>query len=171
MKPPVKCAIATAVAVLLIAAVVLPVSRSCDIRGEALHHGHGSAMKGMHLFHDLDLTDDQKKEVATIVTEYRKDLQPMVDRAIDDHDAIKDLFHEKTFDEAAVREQIREMHRQNEDLIVTFGKMLRDIRPVLTADQLQKIEKFHADPPGMGIRGHIGHIQSFIDHVLDEWSK
>jgi len=161
-------------ALLIIALVAVPAGLACGFHGGFNHGGmKGHFGHGLKMFDELELTDVQKKEIAGIVSEYRDELQPMVDTAFEKHDVIKDLVHQQNFDELTLRQAHQDLSKQKEDILVTFAKMIHEIRPVLTPEQITKIEDFHTLHPGPGnlIKAHVDHVRNFIDNLIETWSN
>ncbi|MEJ5367335.1 MAG: Spy/CpxP family protein refolding chaperone [Bryobacteraceae bacterium] len=104
---------------------------------------------------DLNLSEDQKRQIRSIVQEYR-------DRLIDQRAAVQkaelqfaDLFAEPSPNPARVDTVIEQLAAARADLTRTMSRMTLRLRGVLTQEQFQELQKRlpRMQPgPGMGPR-------------------
>ncbi len=120
----------------------------------ACHKGHGMMdgpglmnrpMKGIggitlkQLIH-MDLSDTQKKEVANILLTYRDDNRNMTDQLMKAKKAFFETISAKNGgDESAVRQSFKQMSAIMEDLVVQKTKIMADLKPTLSKEQLKEI--------------------------------
>ncbi|MCS7043734.1 MAG: periplasmic heavy metal sensor [Bryobacteraceae bacterium] len=90
---------------------------------------------------DLNLTDDQKKQIRSILQEYR-------DRLIDQRAALQkaeaqfaDLFAEQSPNPALASQAIERLAAARSELTKTMGQMTLRLRAVLTPEQFQELQK------------------------------
>lgn len=90
---------------------------------------------------DLNLSEDQKKQIRSIVQEHR-------DRLIDQRAALQkaemqfaDLFSEESPNPARVDQVIEQMVAARADLTRTMSRMTLRLRAVLTPQQFQELQK------------------------------
>ncbi len=102
---------------------------------------------------DLNLTEDQKKQIRSIVQEYR-------DRLIDQRAALQkaemqfaDLFAEESPNPARVDSVIEQLVAARSDLTRTMSRMTLRLRAVLTPEQFRELQKRR---PGMQPRPMMG---------------
>jgi Spy/CpxP family protein refolding chaperone len=120
----------------------------------ARHKGHGMMdgpglmnrpMKGIggitlkQLMH-MDLSDTQKKGVANILLTYRDDNRNMTDQLMKAKKAFFETVSAKNgSDESAVRQSFKQMSAIMEDLVVQKTKIMADLKPILSKEQLKEI--------------------------------
>lgn len=90
---------------------------------------------------DLNLSEDQKRQIRSIVQEYR-------DRLIDQHAALQkaelqfaDLFAEQSPNPARVDAVIEQLVAARMDLTRTMSRMTLRLRGVLSPEQFQELQK------------------------------
>lgn len=90
---------------------------------------------------DLNLTDDQRKQIRSILQEYR-------DRLIDQRATLQkaearfaDLFAEPSPNPALVNDAIERLANARADLTRTMAHMTLRLRGVLTPEQFQELQK------------------------------
>ena len=121
---------------ILWAAVVLVVSVCAGVKAFAFGPRHGGF--GMGGLMDLDLTDDQKKEISAIFEKYqlkgdelKEKLRPFFRESISGDD----------FDEYTARAKFREAAPLFEEMYILKQKIRSDIRGVLTEEQIDRLEE------------------------------
>lgn len=121
---------------MLWAAAVLVVSLCVGVKAFAFGPRQGGF--GMGALMNLDLTDDQKKEVAAIFEKYqpkgdelREKLRPFV----------MDHFSDDAFDEAKARVKYKEAAPLFEEMYILKQKIKNDIRGVLTEEQIAQLKE------------------------------
>lgn len=120
---------------------------------------YGPGMHRPHLVEKmlmmLDLDDAQKAQAAKIVARYRmleRDL--MADNKGMRRKMTAVLFAEP-FDEAAARETFRKNAAVHEDLVVLQGRMISEIRTLLTPEQIIDLKAMRA----RGMKAHAAHAE------------
>jgi periplasmic protein CpxP/Spy len=109
-------------------------------------HGHQFAMGEpmMHFFADkLDLTDQQKTELKSIMQKERPTIQPLMQqsRAIDQQ---LQQYAEGTYDEAKVRVLANQQAQIQAELAVQRTRIHNELFQVLTPDQQAKAKELEA---------------------------
>lgn len=110
----------------------------------AAAHGPGPGRGGSPLFHllrRLDLSDDQKTQIKTIVKDARPRLEPLVEQAIQARRGVFQAVAAPTFDEAAIRAASEAAARAVGDLAVERGRLASQVRAVLTAEQQTELDQ------------------------------
>ena len=122
-----------ALAALLAAGVVVAGQRAMD----RPHGGHGGPMSFLS---QLNLSDDQKAQVKTILDDEHAKMAPLADGSMKAHRALNDAIHASTFDEGAVRAAATQAAGVEGDLAVERARLASRIRGVLTADQQKQLD-------------------------------
>lgn len=104
--------------------------------------GHGKHHGGHHrLFKELNLTDAQKNQVKSIMTEGRAKIKPLAQKLKDGRDQLRALRKAGQFDEAKVRTIAKGQADILTDMIVEKERMQSRIYAVLTPEQRAKAEQ------------------------------
>jgi Spy/CpxP family protein refolding chaperone len=115
-------------------------------------HGPFGPFRAFHGAHDalraLDLTDEQKTEVKSILRSHRQEFKDAAERLRAVHESVGKVAHQETIDEAAIRAGVAQALQPLGDLAVLHAKVQHEIHAVLTPEQRQKAEalreKFHS---------------------------
>ncbi|MCD6586750.1 MAG: hypothetical protein J7K96_13415 [Desulfobacteraceae bacterium] len=109
-------------------------------------NGHIKGISGITLkkLMHMDLSDAKKKEVANILAAYRDDSRRMDDQLM----AAKKTFFDtvsskKSSDESAVRQSFKQMSAIMENQVVQKTKIMAELKPVLSKDQLKGLMAHH----------------------------
>ncbi len=97
-----------------------------------------------HRWAALGLSDDQKAQVKLIMQKYKPTVQPLVEQLVTARRSMRDAIHSPTIDESAIRAQAAKVASLQADLAVQRAHVSHDIRAVLTADQIQKLQDMQA---------------------------
>lgn len=88
----------------------------------------------------LSLTDAQKAEVSAVLEKYRSDQQTLMDRLAATRQACaEERQMDATFDEDAIRRAHQRISAVKEDVAVLRGKILADLKPILTEEQFTSL--------------------------------
>jgi Spy/CpxP family protein refolding chaperone len=92
----------------------------------------------------MDLSDDQKKEAANILAAHRDDSRKMADQLMEAQKAFSDtISSDKASDESTVRQAFRQMSALMENLVVQKTKIMVELKPILSQDQLKDLMTHH----------------------------
>ncbi len=97
------------------------------------------------LTHSLHLTDDQQKQIHSILKEYRDlmiDQRAAVEKAEAD---VQDFFNEETVNEAEAEKAIDRLVKARSEMTRTFTQLSLKLRQVLTYEQWQTLQKRRAE--------------------------
>jgi len=89
-----------------------------------------------HIAHDLNLTDDQKSQIKTILTNERPTIQSLMKKFDQQNDQLRS---KQSFDESYVRSVAQQQSSTYADAIVEREKIRAQIMQLLTPDQQQKL--------------------------------
>ena len=152
----------------LVAALCLPV-RAADPAPAAAAADLGAlGLQGkfVQALVDLKATPEQRAQIATILKGYRPEAQPLVDKAIAARKAVAGKLHAEPYDEAAVRQAVRDAAAVAEDLAVLHGRVIQDVRAVLTPDQREVLKKLRGDVTGE-LEGRVGLVRKLVNLWID----
>jgi protein CpxP len=120
--------------------------------------GHGQP--GDRLAKALDLSKEQAEQVKAIFRKHRDEIAPLRKEMVSERRELRNLVQADKTDEAAIREQAKKIGATSGDLAVRRAKMAREVRAVLTPEQVQKFralqEKRDRRIDGMMKRGMEG---------------
>ncbi|MBC2716189.1 MAG: hypothetical protein HF978_12850 [Desulfobacteraceae bacterium] len=108
--------------------------------------GHLKGIGGITLkkLMHMDLSDGQKKDVANILAAYRDDSRKMADQLMEAKKAFfETISSKKAYDESAVRQSFKQMSAIMENLVVLKTKIMSELKPVLSKDQLKNLMAHH----------------------------
>jgi Spy/CpxP family protein refolding chaperone len=94
---------------------------------------------------ELGITADQKKKIIGIVKSRRDEIRPVVNSVLEKRRALRDAVLNKPGDETAIRGAANEMGKAIGDAAVLASKVVAQVKPALTPQQIERIEKFRAD--------------------------
>ncbi len=94
---------------------------------------------------ELGVTNDQKKKIVEIVKSHRDEIRPVVKTILEKRRALREAVVNKPGDETAIRSAATEMGKAIGDAAVLASKVVAQVKPVLTPQQIERIEKFRAD--------------------------
>ena len=98
--------------------------------------GHGP--QGDRLAKALDLSKEQTEQVQAIFRKHRDEIAPLRKEMASERRELRNLTQADKTDEAAIREQARKIAATGGDLAVRRARMSREVRTVLTPDQIRK---------------------------------
>lgn len=94
---------------------------------------------------ELGITADQKKKIIGIVKSHRDEIRPVVKSVLEKRRALRDAVVNKPGDETAIRGAATELGKSIGDAAVLASKVVAQVKPELTSQQIERIEKFRAD--------------------------
>jgi protein CpxP len=109
-------------------------------------------------FAALSLTDAQKATLKQTLQKHQPTMKPLVDKMVTERQALQDLIHAEKLDESAIRAQAAKVAAVEVDLAVERAKIAQELRPVLTAEQIKKLQEMRSEFRGRldGARERIG---------------
>lgn len=119
--------------------------------------------RAMVLRSELDVTDDQKRQIHSILKEHRRDILTAVRPVVENRQKLQDAVLDESFDEEAIRDAADELGKSIGDAAVTFAKVAGKLRGVMTEEQREKIEKFR--------EANREAVDKFFDTALEDKDK
>ena len=114
-------------------------------------HGHDDMMmdgrlkgKGngpMWFLKMLDLTKEQQEQVDKIIDQHQSERQALHEKIDAARKTLQDAVHTDTFDELKIRSASQTLAANMEEIAVLKGKIVSEIRPILTPEQLENMKE------------------------------
>ncbi len=128
-----------------VAAGLLAIGAAVAVPARMHHHGGLFGELGFgggigRALTSLDLTDDQKTQVKTILQDEGPKVEPLVDELLRSKKALFEAVHSRTFDEKAVRAAASDSAKATTDLAVERARMVSRFRRILTDEQQDRLE-------------------------------
>lgn len=113
------------------------------------HGGKGDCADGNkldRLSQTLNLTEEQRTQISTIMEQYQTDFDPSAHKAEREahRAAMQSMMQSDNFDEQAIRDFMESMHAQRIDQQVDHMKMQHEILAVLTPEQQTMLEQMRS---------------------------
>ena len=127
---------------------VLVLGASVALAHGARHGGDGQGFQGIYSMRALDrvgATADQKAQIRIVLEKYRPETEPAVRQMIAERRALRKLIQGGAADEAAIRSQSAKVAALESDLAVTRARVAKEVRTILAADQLARLEELRTE--------------------------
>ena len=112
------------------------------------HCRDGKHGKGERFAAALGLSSEQKEAIRAVREKYRPALQPLRKDAVAERRVQRELILAEPQDEAAIRAQASKIATTAGDIAVQRARMFREIRALLSPEQLQKLAELRAQRDG-----------------------
>jgi periplasmic protein CpxP/Spy len=89
----------------------------------------------------LDLSDQQRQDLAGIFASHKEAMRATFAKMKDARDALDQAIHADTFDETAIRDASAAVAAVEANGAVERGKLFQQVKGILTPEQLQKFEE------------------------------
>ena len=132
-----RSTITTALAIALVLAAA-----PARAEGQGHHPGHPGSPEGaplQRMLDGLDLTREQADALKQPLQAHHEAMEANFDRMRGARTALEGAIRADTFDEAAIRRAAQSVAGVEADMAVSRAAILRDIRKVLTPEQLEKL--------------------------------
>ncbi len=110
----------------------------------------------------LDLTPQQVEQIRTILGSHKTELAAELARIKEARTRQFESIHADAFDEAAIRAAGRAVGQAETELAVTRGRIVSEIRQVLTPEQQAEAQEMLADARSF--------VESFLERLKTRWS-
>ncbi len=118
----------------------------CWKQGHAMQHGHGhrfgDGSRIERMMEHLDVNEDQRTQVETIVDNTRPQLQAVREKKQETRKQIRELVHSGNYDEVAISALADEQAANVKSKIMLRTRMMSEILAVLTDEQRAQLEQF-----------------------------
>jgi Spy/CpxP family protein refolding chaperone len=116
------------------------------------------------MFDKLDLTADQKRDVAQILKSHREEIGKVAAGVSETKLAVKNAIHADEYSEATIREAAQNAGNQREQMAVLMAQILVEVKSVLTPEQKEVLLKMTEKRGGKSAR----FVESKLS-ALDKW--
>lgn len=93
---------------------------------------------------ELNITDEQRKEIRARLKSHRSEIQTVIKSLMDKRKALRETVLNKAGDETSIRAASADLAKSIGDAAVLASKVIAEIRPTLTPDQLNRVQEFRA---------------------------
>lgn len=107
----------------------------------------------------LGLTDAQLADVKKVLRTHLPAAKPVLEKLVTERRQLRATIHAETVDETAIRAQAAKVAALEADLAVLRATVAHEIKPVLTAEQIEKLKAMGAD------------VDERVDAFLDRVAK
>lgn len=134
---------------IFVALLTCPLSATAGVhRGIMGPPQKGPGLIGMKVFLELRLTTAQQEEMLNIVSRFERDGEALHDEARRARRKLASVMRAEKFDETALRQAYREVSSAREDEFVSKGRMMQELRGLLTTEQLESLERMKKERRG-----------------------
>ncbi|MCU0573944.1 MAG: periplasmic heavy metal sensor [Syntrophobacteraceae bacterium] len=139
------------------------------------HGGMGGDGPGMgfgmiRMLDRMDLSQDQKQQVASILKTHRDDIAKTMTEGSEARAKLRDAMQAKDYSEASVQGAAAAMAAHQEKMILLRAKVMSEIRLVLTPEQNEQMVEFPGRRGGR-MRGATDAMISNLDRWIAEHGK
>lgn len=143
-----------------------------------MHHkgsgmGHkfaGGEFAGAGFIKSLNLSEEQKKQAAAIIKSHKDAIKSNMESMMNLRQAMSETMHADVFDEQALRSACQDLSRQKEEMIVLRAKIINELRPILTSDQISQLKARKSRKSGK-MKLHFEKKWSRFESWLDELER
>jgi Spy/CpxP family protein refolding chaperone len=89
----------------------------------------------------LGITDQQRTEIREVLREFKPDVQPKIEKLVQERRTLREVIRTTPVDEAAIRAQSAKVAALEADLAVDRARVGAKVRPILTEEQLAKLQQ------------------------------
>lgn len=109
------------------------------------HHHMGMGGEPMGIFNKLDLTKQQMDQADKILEEHRNDVKALHQKIGEARKALREAIIADTFNEQKIRAASKILASNMEEMAVLRGKIVSEIRTILTPEQIEQLKKMRAE--------------------------
>lgn len=110
--------------------------------------GNGPALIGMKVFLELRLTTAQQEEMLDIISRLEREGEALRDETRRAGRKLASVMRAGKFDETALRQAYREVSSAREDELVFKGRMMQELKGLLTPEQLESLDRMKTERRG-----------------------
>lgn len=151
------------IAAIAATAILVPALLFAATGGAHGFHSHGAIAR--RIAERLDLTPQQIQDIRGIFKAHQTELQGELTGVEQARTHLFDAIHADTYDEAAIRSASATVNQADTQLAVSRGKIVSEVRAVLTSEQQAKAKELLADARAFG-HGFMDHLRAHIADPL-----
>jgi Spy/CpxP family protein refolding chaperone len=120
----------------------------------ALSFGHGMRSGGdgvgpygpfpERMMDRLGVAGEQKTRIDGVLGKFRPEAEPLVQQVVTERRTLRRLVQDGAADEKTIRSQAAKLAALETDLAVLRARVSKEVRSLLTADQIARLEEFRA---------------------------
>jgi Spy/CpxP family protein refolding chaperone len=96
---------------------------------------------GLRPFLELNLSETQRLEMTNIINKYRDDIKALAIKMMESRKTLTAILDAEQFNEEDVRNRFRETSAGREEMFLLIVKMVKEIRALLTPEQLELLKE------------------------------
>ena len=104
-------------------------------------HGMGPRLLGLKTMLELKLSDSQQTDVLNIISKYENEMKNNRDSSWGARKNLMAAMRADEFSEEQVRAAFKQLSSIREESIVSRGKMMTELKPVLTPEQMALLKE------------------------------
>ena len=112
-----------------------------DFSSRHRRHGFGHGFFGFKAMLELKLSGSQQTDVLTIIGKHENEMKNRLDSIQDARKNLMAAMHAEQFNESQLRAAFKEVSSIREESIVSRGKMLTELKAVLTPEQMALLKE------------------------------
>ncbi len=141
-----RTVVMTLVGLVLLAGATLLVAGDGH-RGPGGMREHGPLGPLARALHQLDLTDEQRAQVRSVLEAARPELQALRERLRTNRETFRESQSPTVVDEAAIRAHVAAQSVIKADLAVAMARVRANVLTLLTPEQLAQLEQLREEDP------------------------
>lgn len=103
--------------------------------------GHGGWLMRGRLATELQLSDDQKTQIQSLLTNHRETIRPLYQQLREKRTALQEVTRSETFDEAQVQSLAQELATLEVEIMVNHARITHAALAVLTPEQRMRLDE------------------------------
>ncbi len=93
----------------------------------------------------LGVTDQQKAQIKAVLRKHQPAVEPLVQQFVAEKRELRDTIRADKLDERAICAQTAKVAQVGADLAVERARIVQELRPILTPEQIEKLKEMQAD--------------------------
>lgn len=126
--------------------------------------GQTPILRILDFLQSLDLTKQQKTEMAALVKAHREGIRSRTEEVKNTFEELAEVVNQDTFNEEEVRNSFKKLAAAGEELAVERAQLMNQVRSVLTDEQKSLVERAKTK-----LKKKIEYRRSFARAVFDAW--
>ncbi len=94
---------------------------------------------------EINITSDQRTQIHQVIQNHKAEIAPAATLVVEKRRALREAVMADSADETAIRTAADDLGKAAGDMAVVASKVVVDIKPILTAEQIEQLRKFQAE--------------------------